>query len=76
MLIVAEHYAGSDTGRQRRANEDSLLARSPLFVVADGSGNLITSVATSTGAHSIAVDPATDHIFLPTQKSGVQVYTH
>ena len=38
MLIVAEHYAGSDTGRQRRANEDSLLARSPLFVVADGMG--------------------------------------
>ena len=38
MLIVAEHYAGSDTGRQRRANEDSLLSRSPLFVVADGMG--------------------------------------
>ena len=38
MLIVAEHYAGSDTGRQRRANEDSVLARSPLFVVADGMG--------------------------------------
>ncbi len=38
MLRVAEHYAGSDTGRQRRANEDSLLARSPLFVVADGMG--------------------------------------
>jgi hypothetical protein len=51
-------------------------ASGPVFVVADGSGNLITSVATSTGAHSIAVDPATDHIFLPTQKSGVQVYTH
>jgi PPM family protein phosphatase len=38
MLRVAEHYAGTDTGRQRRANEDSLLARSPLFVVADGMG--------------------------------------
>jgi len=38
MLVVAEHYAGSDTGRQRRANEDSVLARSPLFVVADGMG--------------------------------------
>ena len=38
MLRVAEQYAGSDTGRQRRANEDSLLARSPLFVVADGMG--------------------------------------
>jgi len=38
MLRVAEHYAATDTGRQRRANEDSLLARSPLFVVADGMG--------------------------------------
>ncbi|HYM53878.1 MAG TPA: Stp1/IreP family PP2C-type Ser/Thr phosphatase [Solirubrobacteraceae bacterium] len=38
MLRVAEQYAGTDTGRQRRANEDSLLARAPLFVVADGMG--------------------------------------
>ncbi len=38
MLRVAEQYAGSDTGRQRRANEDSMLARSPLFVIADGMG--------------------------------------
>jgi serine/threonine protein phosphatase PrpC len=38
MLRVGEQYAVTDTGRQRRANEDSLLARSPLFVVADGMG--------------------------------------
>ncbi len=38
MLRVAEQYTGTDTGLQRRANEDSLLARSPLFVVADGMG--------------------------------------
>ncbi len=38
MLRVAEQYAGTDTGRQRRANEDSLLARAPLYVVADGMG--------------------------------------
>jgi PPM family protein phosphatase len=38
LLRVAEQYAGTDTGLQRRANEDSLLARSPLFVVADGMG--------------------------------------
>jgi PPM family protein phosphatase len=38
VLRVAEQFSGSDTGRQRRANEDSLLARSPLFVVADGMG--------------------------------------
>jgi len=35
---VAEQYAGTDTGRQRRANEDALLVRSPLFVIADGMG--------------------------------------
>ncbi|HEU4656752.1 MAG TPA: Stp1/IreP family PP2C-type Ser/Thr phosphatase [Capillimicrobium sp.] len=38
MLRVSEHYELTDTGRQRRANEDSLFARSPLFVVADGMG--------------------------------------
>ncbi|MGO9487984.1 MAG: protein phosphatase 2C domain-containing protein, partial [Solirubrobacteraceae bacterium] len=38
VLRVAEQYAGSDTGRQRRANEDSLMVRAPLFVVADGMG--------------------------------------
>ena len=38
MLRVVEQYSGTDTGRQRRANEDSLLARAPLFVVADGMG--------------------------------------
>jgi serine/threonine protein phosphatase PrpC len=38
MLRVAEHWCGTDTGLQRRANEDSLLVRSPLFVVADGMG--------------------------------------
>jgi PPM family protein phosphatase len=38
MLRVAEQYAGTDTGRQRRGNEDSLLARAPLFVIADGMG--------------------------------------
>lgn len=38
MLRVVEHANRTDTGRQRPANEDSLLARSPLFAVADGMG--------------------------------------
>lgn len=38
MFRVAEQYAATDTGLARSANEDSLLARSPLFVVADGMG--------------------------------------
>lgn len=37
-LRIAEHFELSDTGRQRRANEDSFLARPPMFVVADGMG--------------------------------------
>jgi len=35
---VAEQFAATDRGRQRRANEDALLAKPPLFVVADGMG--------------------------------------
>lgn len=38
MLRVSRHSERSDTGRQRQANEDSYLARAPLFVVADGMG--------------------------------------
>ncbi|MGI8595572.1 MAG: Stp1/IreP family PP2C-type Ser/Thr phosphatase [Solirubrobacteraceae bacterium] len=38
MLRIVEMFEGTDTGRQRRANEDSHFVRSPLFVVADGMG--------------------------------------
>jgi PPM family protein phosphatase len=38
MLRVAETIAKTDTGRQRRENEDSALASAPVFVVADGMG--------------------------------------
>lgn len=38
MLRVTEYASVTDTGRQRRANEDALFARAPVFVVADGMG--------------------------------------
>jgi PPM family protein phosphatase len=38
VLRVAETVVRTDTGRQRRGNEDSSFARAPLFVVADGMG--------------------------------------
>ncbi|HWV87201.1 MAG TPA: Stp1/IreP family PP2C-type Ser/Thr phosphatase [Capillimicrobium sp.] len=38
MLRVADKYAASDTGQQRRGNEDAFFVQSPLFVVADGMG--------------------------------------
>ena len=37
-LNIVEHAERSDTGMVRTGNEDSFLARSPLFVVADGMG--------------------------------------
>src|SRR5579875_2363633 len=38
MLRAAETTQRSDTGRQRRGNEDSAFARAPVFAVADGMG--------------------------------------
>ncbi len=38
MLRASQITWKTDTGRQRRDNEDSALARAPLFVVADGMG--------------------------------------
>lgn len=38
MLRVADYFKDTDTGRARRANEDSAFARAPLFAVADGMG--------------------------------------
>jgi len=38
MLAIAEQAYGTDTGRQRNANEDAYLARPPVFAVADGMG--------------------------------------
>jgi protein phosphatase len=38
MLRAIDTIAQTDTGRQRRDNEDSAFARAPVFVVADGMG--------------------------------------
>jgi PPM family protein phosphatase len=38
MLRAADYVERTDTGRQRRGNEDSSFARPPVFVVADGMG--------------------------------------
>ena len=37
-LRISDQATGTDTGRQRNANEDSLFTRPPVYVVADGMG--------------------------------------
>ncbi len=57
MLRVVEHHAGTDTGRERRANEDSYLARTPIFLVADGMGGAQAGeVASRTAVELFAAD--------------------
>ena len=61
MLRVAEHFEKSDTGLQRRANEDSYFVRAPLFVVADGmggaqAGEVASGLAAETFARGLSDD--------------------
>ncbi len=57
MLRVVEYHAGTDTGRERRANEDSYLARTPIFLVADGMGGAQAGeVASRTAVELFAAD--------------------
>jgi protein phosphatase len=60
MLRVAEHVALTDTGRQRRENEDACFARAPLFVVADGMGGAQAGEVASRTAVDVFTDGLPD----------------
>lgn len=52
MLVVAEYFQHSDTGRARPVNEDAVFARPPLFAVADGMGGAQAGEVASSAAVS------------------------
>jgi protein phosphatase len=55
VLRVAEYQAFTDTGQQRRHNEDAYYARSPVFAVADGMGGAQAGeVASSAAVEAVA----------------------
>ncbi len=62
MLRATQVTCKSDTGRQRRDNEDSAFARAPLFVVADGmggaqAGEVASQLAVDTFAEELPAGP-------------------
>ena len=62
MLRVAQDsFAKTDTGRQRRSNEDRVFEQAPLFAVADGMGGARAGEVAST----IVVDTFTESQALP-----------
>jgi protein phosphatase len=57
MLRIEDQAFGTDTGRQRNANEDSLFTRAPVFVVADGMGGAQAGeVASKAAAEAFAAE--------------------
>jgi protein phosphatase len=81
MLRVTEHAERTDTGRQRRGNEDGYLARSPLFAIADGmggaqAGEVASKIAVETLAAGMPEGPGSVEERLRTLVAGANLRIH
>src|SRR5579875_2271062 len=80
MLRAADIICKTDTGRQRRDNEDSAFVRAPLFVVADGmggaqAGEVASSLAVQEFQQELPADgPAEERLSTRIQAANRRIY--
>ena len=73
MIRIAAHSGRTDTGRQRRANEDAMLSHAPLFVVADGMGGAQAGEVASQAAVSAFEEGLPDGPLAETLPARIQI---
>ena len=82
ILGTVSGYGGSDEcwynlGDNRFYCALSSQLPGPVIVVIDaGTFQLLATIPTSTQAHSVAVDSATNHVFVPQRTTGVSVFSY
>jgi len=80
MLRAAETIQRTDTGRQRRGNEDSSYARAPVFVIADGmggaqAGEVASQIAVEAFAHGLPErGTGEERLSLVVQRANREIY--
>ena len=80
MFRATETTQRTDTGRQRRGNEDSSYARAPVFVVADGmggaqAGEVASQIAVETFEHGLPPDGAPEErLAVVVQQANRKIY--